>query len=92
MLKVISTTYYRDVVVQLILLERPGDELPLHDHDFEHITLTAGRLELFDETGKKMRLERNAVVFPAGVKHGIRALSPNSMFINVSPRGAVTHL
>lgn len=64
-----------------------GDELALHDHDFEHASIvTAGRVLIFDGASKEVTVEApHALVFPIGRPHGIRALTAGAAVLNVMP-------
>lgn len=68
-------------------LENIGDELPLHAHIFSHASVVmAGEVEAFDDEGHTMPLkDGERVEFPAGRKHGIRAMTAGAVFINLMP-------
>lgn len=56
--------------------ERAGDELPLHHHSFSHdIVVTMGVVEWFTEQRREAVEAWHVITFPAGVRHGIIALS-----------------
>lgn len=58
------------------VFEKAGDELPLHDHAFTHDTIVAaGKIEWFTERRREAVEAWHVVTFPAGVRHGIVALS-----------------
>jgi len=63
-----------------------GDELPLHEHDFDHISVVdGGRVEVFGPDRRvEADLEAKPFMFRAGRPHGIRALSPGAIVLNVS--------
>lgn len=67
-----------------------GDELPLHDHPFDHAMLVAkGDVVAFGEDGVELKLpEGDRIVFPAGKKHGVRALTKGARIFNIMPPGA----
>lgn len=71
-------------------LDNPGDELPGHEHDFDHPTIILeGEAEAFGRDGKTKQLSRGArIEFPAGVWHGVRAKTSNVVFLNLMPTPA----
>jgi quercetin dioxygenase-like cupin family protein len=71
----------------LYVFERAGDELPLHQHSFEHGSVVAsGRVLVFDGAGTELPIAApHALVFTAQKRHGIRALSDGAAVLNVMP-------
>ncbi len=79
---------FNGVILQEYLCERVGDELPLHSHTFNHLTLCLdGEIECFSGDGKSLRASPGdpPVEYVAGRKHGIRGLTDGARFLNVSP-------
>ena len=69
-----------------------GDEIPLHVHDFWHsCCCTAGSVELYDENGKtRVVMSNQFAEFSPGRKHGIRALSDNTVTIHMAQPGEIS--
>lgn len=68
--------------------DKAGDELPLHSHTFNHLTLcTEGVVECFTADGASVTCTPTdpPVEYIAGRKHGIRGLSDGARFLNISP-------
>ncbi len=69
-----------------------GDELPLHQHDFDHLSLVdLGEVEVFDGAGPESRRialdpEAQPLLFRAGRPHGLRALTAGAVVLNVGPK------
>lgn len=79
---------FNGVVCQPYLCERVGDELPLHGHTFNHLTLCLeGVIECFTADGTALQITPNdpPVEYVAGRRHGIRGLSDGARFLNISP-------
>jgi quercetin dioxygenase-like cupin family protein len=70
----------------LYTFDHVGDELPIHDHTFEHGSVVAhGRVEIFG-VDKRIEVEApHVIVFPTGKPHGIRALTDGAAVLNVMP-------
>lgn len=76
------------------VFESVGEEIPLHAHEFffHSSCVIKGRVEVFDDTGKiDVFAEGELVGFPAGQKHGIRALELPTEIINVPEPGHYSH-
>jgi quercetin dioxygenase-like cupin family protein len=72
----ISERYYAYV------FEKAGDELPLHAHPFTHDTIVAvGRIEWFTGRRRETVEAWHVITFPAGVEHGIVALSDGATIL-----------
>ncbi len=79
---------FNGLIGQDYTCERAGDELPLHDHNFNHITLClAGEIEVFTADGKSITAKPGEapIEYVAGQRHGIRALTDGARFLNISP-------
>ena len=73
------------------VLERSGDEVPLHVHPYDHLAVVAhGRVAAFAEDGAREFEAPDVVMFRAGRRHGIRALTDGAVVLNVmrAPIGA----
>lgn len=80
---------YRDCVFSCYDCADPQEVLPLHSHEFEHLTVvTSGKIRIGDGATKILDLVPGdePVLFPAGQLHSISTLAPNTSFINISPR------
>lgn len=67
------------------VFERAGDELPLHDHPFTHDTVvTSGKVEWFTERRRESVEAWHVITFPAGVRHGLVALTDGASIIQVN--------
>lgn len=68
------------------IFEKAGDELPLHDHEFGHDTVVAsGKVEWFTESRREAVEAWHVVTFPAGVRHGIVALTAGATVLQCNP-------
>ena len=79
---------FNGVICQEYLCEVVGDELPLHSHTFNHLTLCLeGVIECFTSDGKSLTVTPTdpPAEYVAGRKHGIRGLSDGARFLNISP-------
>ena len=68
-----------------------GDEIPLHVHPYDHLAVVAhGRVAAFAEDGVREFEAPDVVMFRAGRRHGIRALTDGAVVLNVmqAPIGA----
>lgn len=87
-LKLLQTFRFNDVVCVQYLCEDIGDELPLHSHVFNHITIAEiGEIECFTDDGKAVRCKAGdpPVEYVAGRVHGIRGVTAGAVFLNISP-------
>ncbi len=65
-----------------------GDEWPVHDHTFDHTAIVLkGAVELFDGAGKSVQAVEGGgvILFPAGVRHGLRAVTAGAVVMNILP-------
>lgn len=88
-MKQVAVIEFRNCVIAQFAAKAQGDELALHSHPFDHIMLvTAGKVEVFDDKKQTLVVASGdgAINFPVGRTHGIRALTPDAAFINISPR------
>jgi hypothetical protein len=88
MLRLTQSFSFNGVAFQVYLCEKAGDILPVHDHEFNHLTrCEAGEIEAFDEGGpiKRATLEDPPFEFKAKRRHGIRALTDGARFVNIFP-------
>ncbi|HEV2263720.1 MAG TPA: hypothetical protein VGR79_04220 [Stellaceae bacterium] len=70
------------------VFEKAGDELPLHDHAFAHDTVvTSGKIEWFTECRRETVEAWHVISFPAGVHHGIVALSDGATILQCNEKG-----
>jgi len=79
---------FNGVVCVEYLCEEAGDELPLHSHRFNHITLCLnGVITAFTGDGKSITATPGdpPIEYVAGRKHGIRGESAGARFLNISP-------
>jgi len=75
----LSDRYYAYV------FEKAGDELPLHDHPFTHDTVvTSGKIEWFSERRREAVEAWHVITFPAGVRHGIVAVTDGAAIVQVN--------
>lgn len=85
-----SSFHFRDCFFQVLLFNERGDELALHSHSFEHLTLVLeGRAEAFAANGTykvEMGVGAPPVAFPLEVLHGIRCLEAPLRVLQISPR------
>ena len=87
-LKLLQTFRFGDVICTQYLCEDIGDELPLHSHTFNHITIAeVGEIECFTNDGRVVRRKAGdkPVEYVRGRQHGIRGVTPGAMFLNISP-------
>lgn len=69
---------------------KAGDEIPEHAHDFDHgMIVAAGAVLAFGARELELKAG-DRVVFPAGRRHGIRALSDGATIYNVMPPASTT--
>lgn len=89
MLHLVKTFHFNGSVFDLYRCDEVGDELPLHSHNFNHLTVVvgAGEIEVFTEQGvvTKGQVGDAPFEYKAGRQHGIRALTDGVMFMNISP-------
>jgi hypothetical protein len=88
MLRLTHGFSFNGVAFQVYLCEKAGDVLPVHEHDFNHLTrCEAGEIEAFDENGPIRRATPTdaPLEFRAHRRHGIRALSEGARFVNIFP-------
>lgn len=88
-LRIVRNFDFHKVTGTLYMCEHVGDELPLHDHSFNHITIaTIGEIECFTDDGVVVRCKPGdaPVEYIAGRKHGIRGVTDGAMFLNISPQ------
>lgn len=86
--KIVCTFTFNGVVCVEYLCEKAGDELPLHNHTFNHLTkVTSGEIEVFTDDGVTLQGKAGDEPFEysAGRMHGIRGLTDGAMFLNISP-------
>jgi quercetin dioxygenase-like cupin family protein len=79
---------FNGLIGQDYTCEKAGDELPLHSHQFNHITLCLeGVVECFTSDGNSIPCAPGdpPVEYVAGRRHGIRGLSDGARFLNISP-------
>jgi quercetin dioxygenase-like cupin family protein len=70
-----------------------GDELPLHEHDYAHLSIPIdGRFEAYDDAGKTLAFDRGShpfgILFEPARKHGIRAATAGAVLLNILQPGA----
>ena len=64
------------------IFKKTGDVLPLHDHTFTHDTVvTVGAVEWFTEKRREAVEAWHVITFPAGVPHGIVALTDGATIL-----------
>lgn len=66
-----------------------GDMLPIHSHDFNHLTrCEAGRIETIDDSGPVKQAGPGEAPFEyrAGRRHGVRCLENGTRFVNIFPK------
>ncbi len=88
MLRLIRSFNFNDVAFQVYLCEKAGDVLPVHDHEFNHLTrCEVGEIEAFDEAGpiRSATPTDAPFEFHARRRHGIRALTAGARFVNIFP-------
>ena len=88
MLRLTHSFSFNGVAFQVFVLEKAGDVLPVHEHDFNHLTrCEAGEIEAFDEIGpiRQATPADAPFEFRAHRRHGIRALVDGARFINIFP-------
>jgi quercetin dioxygenase-like cupin family protein len=71
-----------------------GEEIVLHAHDtfFHSSSILKGSVEVFDDTDKIDIFRKGETVgFPAGVRHGLRALELPTEVINMPEPGHNSH-
>lgn len=88
MLRLTNSFAFNGVAFNVYLLENAGDVLPVHDHDFSHLTRCEfGEIEAFDESGpiKRAVPADSPFEFPAHRRHGIRAITAGARFVNIFP-------
>jgi len=88
MLRLLRSFSFKGVAFQVYLLENAGDVLPVHEHDFSHLTrCETGGIEAFDESGpiKQATPADAPFEFRAHRRHGIRALTDGARFVNIFP-------
>jgi quercetin dioxygenase-like cupin family protein len=88
-LRVLRSFEFDRVAFVEYLCEEVGDELPLHSHTFNHLTLAVrGRIRVFTDDnseGLVLRIGDAPAEYVAGRLHGIRALDAGAVFLNISP-------
>ena len=88
MLRLTHSFSFNGVAFQVFVLEKAGDVLPVHEHDYNHLTrCEAGEIEAFDERGpiKQATPGDPPFEFRAHRRHGIRALVDGARFVNIFP-------
>lgn len=67
--------------------ERVGDELAWHNHPFSHYSvLLRGKIKTEIENGPERIMAepiRDSILFPAGPRHRLEALEPDSMCLQI---------
>lgn len=95
-LKIISSWAFNGRRFVEYMCEDIGDGIPLHEHTFNHTTkCTKGKIECFTADGRKTVRDaddldperRTPVIYKAGLRHGIKALTRGAIFINDMPVG-----
>jgi hypothetical protein len=87
-LRLVQSFRFNGVAFQVYLCETAGDGLPVHDHDFNHLTrCEVGAIEAFDDRGPIKTATPADVPFEfrAGRRHGVRALTDGARFVNIFP-------
>lgn len=72
--------------VVLYLFAKAGDVIPIHFHNFDHVSGAAvGNFEAEDDEGKIVAFGMGSpgVLFPAGKAHVIRAVTDQSVLVNI---------
>ncbi len=87
MLRVVSSFVYAGSAYAVYRAERAGDELPMHDHPFEHICVPmTGEIEAFfdDRDPVTAKPGDQPFEFLPRRKHGIRARTDGATFMNIA--------
>ena len=88
MLRLTNSFSFNGVAFNVYLLEKAGDVLPVHEHEFNHLTrCEAGEIEAFDDNGpiKTATPVDAPFEFRAKRRHGVRALTDGARFVNIFP-------
>lgn len=65
---------------------KAGDQLPIHSHPFAHDSvIIKGRVVWFTPSRREEVEAFHVITFPAGVPHGIEALTNGAMILQVNP-------
>lgn len=74
-----------------MVFAKAGDELALHTHKVEHISLVAyGSFRIFDGAGKETILKQGeSIHFPVGRPHGLIALSDGAVLTQAYEPGVI---
>ncbi len=89
----VRITNFCGVQLTFFRADRTGDELALHDHPFDHLTMAlVGTLEVFyaDGSAQELRPGDAPIKFAARQLHGTRATAKGDCFVNITPIPAAT--
>lgn len=66
-----------------------GDELVLHRHTYDHLTIVVhGEVTVFDLEKETKLTAPDVIQFEAGRDHGVRAVTPGAVILNVNDASA----